>query len=75
VKPCGKMSFIHSSTRILAAEAEIVAKHARDRRVGQPTDVLAPPNMMVCIDRRPVVWRQGIPPIIVVTLPASDHAA
>lgn len=41
--------------RIVPANPEIVAKHARDRRVGEPAHVLAKPDVMMRIDGRAAV--------------------
>jgi hypothetical protein len=38
--------------RVVAAQPEIFAVHARDRRVGQPRDVLAQPDVAVSVDHR-----------------------
>jgi hypothetical protein len=45
--------------RIIAAQAEIFAIHARDRRIGQPRNVLAQPDVMVRVDRRSAVVRHS----------------
>ena len=41
--------------RVVAADAEIVAEHARDRRIGQPCHILAQPDVMMRVDHRSVV--------------------
>ena len=50
--------FLH---RIVAAQAEIFAVHARDRRIGQPRNVLAQPDVMVGVDHRSDVGGHGSP--------------
>ena len=40
---------------IVAPYPKIVAEHARDRRIGQPRNVLAQPDMMMGVDRRSFV--------------------
>jgi hypothetical protein len=45
--------------RIVAAQAEIVAEHARDRRIGQPRYVFAQPDVMMGVDHRSAVRRHG----------------
>src|SRR5450755_3000362 len=47
--------------RVIAAQAEIFAIHARDRRIGEPWNIQAPPNVMVRVDRRSAVGRHVSP--------------
>jgi hypothetical protein len=47
--------------RIVAADAEIVTKHPRDRRIGEPADIGPPPDVVMRVDRRSAVGRHSFP--------------